>query len=212
MDTWIECAWFKCRKRFEPGRRASQHYRCGGRHHKGALYCSRACQQKAYRFRRDTAASDGAATVTQETGTKGPACDFGQESTIPHATVTPTESSKSFQGVTGAKNEHPRPANAIAGPVSKCSAESLKPACVPLDHETAAYHRQQNDRDRIRRETAWGRKSVSRPAPAIDGAPSDWQPWPAGWQPISSAAAVTIDHSLDIPDFLLRATPQRRAA
>ena len=62
MDAWIECAWFKCRKRFEPGRRSN------GAHHTGALYCSRSCQQKAYRHRQSgvtVADAPGAgATVT----------------------------------------------------------------------------------------------------------------------------------------------------
>src|SRR5215469_4961953 len=62
MDAWIECAWFKCCKRFEPGRRSN------GAHHTGALYCSRSCQQKAYRHRQSgvtVADAPGAgATVT----------------------------------------------------------------------------------------------------------------------------------------------------
>ena len=57
---WVECAWFKCRQRFKPGRRSNQSRRAGGAHHEGARYCSRSCQQKAYRLRRDT----GSATVT----------------------------------------------------------------------------------------------------------------------------------------------------
>src|SRR6516164_8136891 len=57
---WVECAWFKCRQRFKPGRRSNQSRRAGGAHHEGARHCSRSCQQKAYRLRRDT----GSATVT----------------------------------------------------------------------------------------------------------------------------------------------------
>jgi hypothetical protein len=75
METWIECAWFKCRKRFEPGRRANQFYRADGRHHGGALYCCNAHRQMAYRFRRD----NDSASVT-----KSPAV------TTTHATVTRT--------------------------------------------------------------------------------------------------------------------------
>jgi hypothetical protein len=53
------------------------------------LYCSRACQQKAYRLRH--------ATVTQS-----------GEGTTTHATVTPPEMNQSFQCVTEAKNDHAR--------------------------------------------------------------------------------------------------------
>jgi hypothetical protein len=54
MDTWIECAWFQCRKRFEPNRYTNQFYRADGRYHEGRKYCSRSCQQKAYRLRKDS--------------------------------------------------------------------------------------------------------------------------------------------------------------
>ena len=102
MDTWKECAWFKCSKRFEPSRRSNQFQCADGLHHEGALYCSRSCQQKAYRLRRDTER----ATVTQneaETVTKCP------EGTTPHATVTRPKMNQSFQGVKRAKNGHARP-------------------------------------------------------------------------------------------------------
>src|SRR5262245_9635669 len=46
----------------------------------------------------------------------------------------------------------------VAGPVEKYSARSLRAACVPLDPDTAAFQRQANDWDRIKRETAWGRR------------------------------------------------------
>jgi hypothetical protein len=62
----IVCGWPECGKQFEPGRRSNQHS-AGDRHHEGALYCSRACQQKAYRHRRATVtqqAASAAATVT----------------------------------------------------------------------------------------------------------------------------------------------------
>jgi hypothetical protein len=43
------------------------------------------------------------------------------------------------------------------------------------------------------------------PAPAINGVPSDWKPWPSSWQPISTAEpAPIIDRSLDIPPHLRR--------
>ena len=69
MDTWTECAWFKCRKRFEPNRYANQYYRADGRHHEGRRYCSRSCQQKAYRLRRDKC-DDCKDTITQGTVTR----------------------------------------------------------------------------------------------------------------------------------------------
>jgi hypothetical protein len=47
----------------------------------------------------------------------------------------------------------------ITGPVESYSAWSLRAAGLPLDPETAALNRQLNDWDRIKRETAWGRKS-----------------------------------------------------
>jgi hypothetical protein len=51
METWKECGWGKCGKRFEPARRGNQHHRTDGRRHEGAIYCSRACRQKAYLWR-----------------------------------------------------------------------------------------------------------------------------------------------------------------
>jgi hypothetical protein len=52
METWIECAWFQCRKRFEPSKYSNQYYRADARRHQDALYCSGSCKQKAYRLRR----------------------------------------------------------------------------------------------------------------------------------------------------------------
>jgi hypothetical protein len=101
MDTWIECAWFQCRKRFEPGRRANQHRHAGGEHHQGALYCSRACQQKAYRLRRN----GGSATVTRALVDASKTT----EGTNTHATVTPAKRTERFQGVVSVKNGHARP-------------------------------------------------------------------------------------------------------
>jgi len=103
VDTWKECAWFKCHKRFEPGRRANQHRNAGGRQHDGALYCSRSCQQKAYRLR-------ARATVTREAPKGAPK---QREGTTPHATVTPQKRIKQFQGVRGLKNGHARTPNGL---------------------------------------------------------------------------------------------------
>jgi hypothetical protein len=47
----------------------------------------------------------------------------------------------------------------VAGPVEKYSEWSLRAAARPLDPDTAAFQRQANDWDRIRRETAWGRRA-----------------------------------------------------
>src|SRR6516165_5573009 len=51
METWKECAWAGCRKRFEPGRRSNQHQHADGPRHGGAIYCSHRCRQMAYRWR-----------------------------------------------------------------------------------------------------------------------------------------------------------------
>jgi hypothetical protein len=102
MDTWKECAWFKCRIRFEPSRRANQRRGAGGQHHDGALYCSRSCQQKAYRLRRDAAAKDGAATVTKQ-----------RRGTYPHATVTRPQQHIENIEVFSTKNDHARPSNVV---------------------------------------------------------------------------------------------------
>jgi hypothetical protein len=93
MDTWTECAWFNCRKRFEPSRRSNQFHHAGGIHHAGALYCSPGCKQKAYRFRRDTAD----ATVTKT-----------PERTTTQATVTRPAQHIEYIGGFSAKNDHPR--------------------------------------------------------------------------------------------------------
>jgi len=95
---WVECAWFKCRQRFKPGRRSNQSRRAGGAHHEGARYCSRSCQQKAYRLRRDT----GSATVTP-----------ASEGTTTHATVTRTCQRVENIAEIWTKNGHPRPAYAL---------------------------------------------------------------------------------------------------
>ena len=51
METWKECGWAPCGKRFEPSRRSNRHQRATASRHDDAIYCSRACRQKAYRWR-----------------------------------------------------------------------------------------------------------------------------------------------------------------
>jgi hypothetical protein len=95
MDTWKECGWAQCRKRFEPSRRSNQHRHAGGNHHEGAVYCSRSCQQKAYRWRVQASRKAVSGTTT-------------------HATVTPLKNAQCFQGPAKAKNAHARPLFATA--------------------------------------------------------------------------------------------------
>jgi hypothetical protein len=90
MDTWIECGWTSCRKRFEPGRRGNQHRRADGPQHRGAVYCSRACQQKAYRWRLEASQKTCPGTTPQATVTRG------------------SEHIENLE-VFSTKNEHPRP-------------------------------------------------------------------------------------------------------
>ena len=95
METWKECGWAPCGKRFEPGRRNNQHLRASGRHHSGAVYCSRSCQQKAYRWRVEASRKAVSGTIT-------------------HATVT-----RPFQNIENAerfstKNDHARPAFSLS--------------------------------------------------------------------------------------------------
>src|SRR5262249_45061109 len=75
----------KCRKRFEPGRRANQFRHGGGSHHDGRLYCSRSCQQKAYRQRR----AGASATVTPNRNCAPAIVSKGPATTDLHATITP---------------------------------------------------------------------------------------------------------------------------
>ena len=51
METWKQCGWAPCGKRFEPSRRSNRHQRATASRHDDAIYCSRACRQKAYRWR-----------------------------------------------------------------------------------------------------------------------------------------------------------------
>jgi hypothetical protein len=174
MDTWKECAWFQCRKRFEPSKRSNRFYRADGPHHEGRTYCSRSCQQKAYRLRRNSR------TVTPE-GT-----DTLRTVTRPSERI---ENKREFS----TKNGHSRPPKVVAGPAEKYSERSLRAAAMPLDPATAEYQRQANNADRIRAETAWGRRSVSAP----DGyVVSDWKPC------LPSDHATLPD--LTIPAFLRR--------
>jgi hypothetical protein len=85
-----KCGWAKCPNRFEPARRSNQHQRAGGDHHEGAVYCSRSCQQKAYRWRVQASRKAVSGTTT-------------------HATVTPPKNAQCFQGPARAKNAHARP-------------------------------------------------------------------------------------------------------
>ena len=62
MDTWKECGWAKCRKRFEPRRRSNQYQR--GAQHGGAVYCSHRCRQMAYRQRVEASQKTTAARRT----------------------------------------------------------------------------------------------------------------------------------------------------
>jgi hypothetical protein len=70
-DTWKECGWAPCRKRFEPRRRSNQYRHAGGAQHGGAVYCSRGCQQKAYRWRLQASQNSAPCTTTQATVTRG---------------------------------------------------------------------------------------------------------------------------------------------
>lgn len=110
----------------------------------------------------------------------------------PHATVTRTAQHTENIAEISTKNEHAR---VIAGPIEKYSAWSLRAAGLPLDAATAAYQRELNNADRIRRETAWGRKQTVEQR-ASDAALSDWQPC------LPSDHATLPD--LTIPDFLRR--------
>jgi len=97
--TWIECAWFKCRKRFEPSKHSNQYYRADARHHEDARYCSGACKQKAYRLRRKLG---NVAPVTREA-----------EGTVVRAPVTHPEHSTEKIGLFSTKNDHPRRSYAL---------------------------------------------------------------------------------------------------
>lgn len=70
METWIECAWFQCRKRFEPSKRSNRFCRADGPHHEGRAYCSRSCQQKSYRLRRNSRTVTPGGTDTLRTVTR----------------------------------------------------------------------------------------------------------------------------------------------
>jgi hypothetical protein len=174
METWKECGWAQCRKRFVPTRRSNQHHRANGAHHEGAVYCSRSCQQKAYRWRLQPSRKDREGTRTQ-------------------ATVTRPEHHIENTCEIRTKNGHPRPL-IIAGPVESYSERSLRAASLPLDPATAESQRRANDWETIRRETAWG--TVARNNTQADGSPSDWKPC------LPSDGASLPD--LPIPEFFRR--------
>ena len=173
METWKECGWAGCGKRFEPSRRRNRFQRATDSRHGDAIYCSPACKQKAYRWRSRAVTESPKSTNTLRAVTRplehiGNTCEFRT------------------------KNAHPRPPKVIAGPVEQYSPRSLRAASLPLDPITADYQRELNNADRLRRETAWGRKSApAQPA----NTPSDWQP---SWQPHWPT------EDLPIPQFLRR--------
>jgi len=89
------------------------------------------------------------------------------------------------------------PGRIVAGP--KISVTALHFALIPLDPDTARRIAAANDWDRIKRETAWGRRS--RAPTQSDSAPPDWQP------------CTPSDHATlpdpRIPEFLRRAGGKR---
>jgi hypothetical protein len=85
-----QCAWMPCGEQFTPAIRSGRH-QSGKRHrirrqHDGALYCSNACRQAAYRWRRQR-------PVTLVEGTDV------------LSTVTAPKNIESNQGAAQAKNE-----------------------------------------------------------------------------------------------------------
>ena len=56
METWKECAWAGCRKRFEPGRQANTR----------TTYCSPTCRKRAHRARHMIVTKGVAATSVQD--------------------------------------------------------------------------------------------------------------------------------------------------
>src|SRR6516164_10716060 len=93
MNTKIErkerlCGWAPCGKQFRPSGRSGR-YRQHGRSHEGAVYCSPACRQATYRWRR------ASTSVTNRTGVR--------------TSVTPPKIYQSNQYAAGAKIEGGRP-------------------------------------------------------------------------------------------------------
>src|SRR5262249_5318059 len=95
METWKECGWAQCRKRFEPTRRSNRYQRQTNARHHDAIYCSRACRQKAYRWR--------SRVVTQLL----PGTDVRRAVTRPFHHIENIE-------VFRTKNEHPRPSFSLS--------------------------------------------------------------------------------------------------
>ena len=78
METWKDCAWAGCRKRFEPGRQANTR----------TTYCSPTCRQRAHRARHMIVTESIAGTSLQDDRYTAPA---GQDDrySAPAATTTP---------------------------------------------------------------------------------------------------------------------------
>jgi hypothetical protein len=115
----MKCGWGACGKLFEPNRYSNQHHKPHGRHHERAIYCSRSCQQKAYRWRLQASHIEGLCT-----GVRG--------------TVTPQKNDQSSQQVTMAKNDLPW--CQISGPKLtplqfRSAAEALTSKTYPVDVE-----------------------------------------------------------------------------
>jgi hypothetical protein len=99
METWKECGWGKCGKRFEPAKYNNQHRGPDSKHkrHKGAIYCSRGCQQKAYRWRLEASQK-----TVQASRKPAPHTD------VPATVTRPLEPIENIE-VFWTKIDHPRP-------------------------------------------------------------------------------------------------------
>jgi hypothetical protein len=96
LETWKECGWGKCGKRFEPARRGNQHRRADGKPHKGAIYCSGSCKQKAYLWRLQ-ASQKTSGTVTKP----------GPHTTVPATVTRPLQNIENIEEFR-MKIDHPR--------------------------------------------------------------------------------------------------------
>jgi hypothetical protein len=95
METWRECGWGKCGKRFEPARYNNQHRGPDSKHrrHKAAVFCSNRCRQAAYRWR--------SASVTSSSGITPQATVTGPHGGLPRG---------SHEAIEGHLGGHARPA------------------------------------------------------------------------------------------------------
>src|SRR5262249_43806432 len=93
-----QCAWKDCCKTFRPRARSGRHQTVARRQHEGAVYCSDACRQAAYRLRRSMGLSARATTVTKV-----------RLATRVRTTVTSPKISQSFQAAVPPKIDPPRP-------------------------------------------------------------------------------------------------------